>query len=121
MAVIYQRDQGSPAPRRRADEPVHRRLIPRLFRLIAVLSSPEWPSIAEIAEQLDVGERTIKRDIAFLRSIGLTIARSRRQGGLHLDLPASAATDVGQALYNMAATLAAAREAAPAPDDATAE
>lgn len=96
--------------RRGCADPTHRKLIPRLFRLIAVLSSPDWPSIGDMALVLDVGERTVKRDIAFLRSIGLTIRRSRRQGGLHLDLPASAATDVGKALYNMTITLATAQQ-----------
>jgi ribosomal protein S25 len=66
-----------------------------------------------MAQVLDVGARTVKRDIAFLRSIGLTIHRSRRLGGLHLDLPASAATDVGKALYNMTITLATAQQARP--------
>lgn len=114
MVVNNSREQASPkvtTPPMRVSDPSHRKLIPRLFRLIALLSSSDWPSINEIAPVLDVGERTVKRDIAFLRSIGLTIHRSRRQGGLHLDLPASAATDVGKALYNMTITLATAQQA----------
>jgi hypothetical protein len=116
MAVIYSRSNPDPpkplaAKPVRKGEPTQRRLIPRLFRLIALLSAPEGQSYARLAQALEVVDRTVKRDVAFLRSIGLTIDTNRTLGSLRLNLPASATTDVGQALYNMAGMLAMAVQA----------
>jgi hypothetical protein len=116
MAVIYSRanpDMPKPTAAKpvRKGEPTQRRLIPRLFRLIALLSAPEGQTYARLAQALEVVDRTVKRDVAFLRSIGLTIDTNRALGSLRLNLPASAITDVGQALYNMAGMLAMAVQA----------
>lgn len=57
----------------------------RLLRLTAVLAMRPWWSAAELAERLDVTERTVRRDIARLRSLDYPIESvPGRYGGYRL-------------------------------------
>ena len=56
----------------------------RLLRLLSLLQSrPRWPA-AELAERLDVDRRTIRRDIARLRSLGYPVQTESGLAGYQL-------------------------------------
>jgi predicted DNA-binding transcriptional regulator YafY len=64
----------------------------RLLRLLSLLEvKPDWPG-AELAERLEVTPRTLRRDIAKLRSLGYPVyAEPGVAGGYRLGPAAAAA------------------------------
>ena len=63
---------------------VYLRAFDRLRRIRRAISAGDFPGIARLADSLQVGERTVKRDIAFLKNeLGAPIKYDRRRKGFY--------------------------------------
>ncbi len=72
-------ETGSEAARRRRDA-----RIARLLKIDALLRDRQGVSIERLCEELAVCPRTLRRDIAILRSAGATLEYSRKKGGYRM-------------------------------------